>query len=74
MIRMLTEPIKQNTISGTSMASPHIAGLGAYLLTLLGKKTPAALCAYIQSTSAKNVLTGIPSGTVNYLAYNGAPA
>ncbi|OAA67816.1 Peptidase S8, subtilisin-related protein [Niveomyces insectorum RCEF 264] len=62
-----------NTISGTSMATPHITGLGAYLLTLLGKKAPQDLCAYIQSTGQKNVLTGIPSGTVNALAFNGNP-
>ncbi len=60
-----------NTISGTSMATPHITGLGAYLLALLGAKTPQALCSYIQSTAQKNVLTGIPSGTVNALAFNG---
>ncbi|PKS05395.1 hypothetical protein jhhlp_008771 [Lomentospora prolificans] len=63
-----------NTISGTSMASPHIAGLGAYLLAFLGKKTPAELCSYIASTSNKNLLSGIPSGTVNYLAFNGNPS
>ncbi|KAM7213734.1 Peptidase S8/S53 domain containing protein [Rhypophila decipiens] len=63
-----------NTISGTSMASPHIAGLGAYLLTLYGKKTPAALCSYIQTLSTKNKLTGIPSGTVNYFAFNNNPS
>jgi len=56
------------------MASPHIAGLGAYLLGLLGPKTPAALCTYIQTTSRKNILTSIPSGTVNYLAFNGNPS
>lgn len=56
------------------MASPHIAGLGAYLLGLLGPKTPAALCAYIQSTSLTGKLTGLPSGTSNRLAFNGNPS
>jgi len=63
-----------NTISGTSMASPHIAGLGAYLLGLLGKKTPAALCSYIGSTANSGVITGLPSGTKNLLAFNGNPS
>lgn len=63
-----------NTISGTSMASPHIAGLGAYLLALFGKKAPAELCSYIQTLSTKNTLTGIPSGTVNYFAFNNNPS
>lgn len=56
------------------MATPHITGLGAYLLTLLGKKTPAALCSYIKTTANKNVITGLPSGTVNQLAFNGNPS
>ncbi|KAL1591723.1 hypothetical protein SLS60_011722 [Paraconiothyrium brasiliense] len=60
-----------NTISGTSMASPHVAGLGAYLLALEGKVTPAALSSRIQTLSNKNKITGIPSGTPNYLVYNG---
>ncbi len=64
----------QNTISGTSMATPHITGLGAYLLTLLGKKDPQTLCAYIQSTANKGVITSVPSGTVNALAFNGNPS
>jgi subtilisin family serine protease len=63
-----------NTISGTSMATPHITGLGAYLLALLGSKTPAALCAYIASTAQSGILSGIPSGTVNKLAFNGNPS
>lgn len=61
-----------NTISGTSMASPHIAGLGAYLLALQGSKTPQALCDYIRSTANSGVISSIPSGTSNLLAYNGA--
>jgi hypothetical protein len=53
------------------MATPHIAGLAAYLSALNGPRTPAALCKLIQDTATKNVITGIPAGTVNYLAYNG---
>ncbi|KAK9775386.1 putative Cuticle-degrading protease [Seiridium cardinale] len=80
-----------NTISGTSMATPHITGLGAYFLALNGAKTPAALCTYfwipkgvndiltrshqqIQTTSTKNKITGVPSSTKNYLAFNGNPS
>lgn len=61
------------TISGTSMASPHIAGLGAYLIGLEGTKTPAALCSRIAELSTKNKLSGfIPIITgKNQLAYNG---
>jgi len=63
-----------NTISGTSMATPHIAGLAAYILGLEGKRTPAALSSRLVALSNKNKITGIPSGTVNYLAFNGNPS
>jgi len=63
-----------NTISGTSMATPHVAGLAAYIQGLEGKRTPAALSSRLQTLATKNVVTGVPSGTVNYLAFNGNPS
>ncbi|KAK4039878.1 peptidase S8/S53 domain-containing protein [Parachaetomium inaequale] len=63
-----------NTISGTSMASPHIAGLGAYLLALEGQKTPAELCNYIKTSAISGAISGVPSGTTNRLAFNGNPS
>jgi hypothetical protein len=55
------------------MASPHIAGLAAYLMAKDGKISPADLCKKIQTLSTKDVVTSIPanSDTVNYLAFNG---
>ncbi|KAI1344276.1 subtilisin-like protease PR1K [Xylariaceae sp. FL0016] len=58
-----------NTISGTSMASPHIAGLGAYFLGL-GAATAENMCEYIASVALEDVISDVPSGTVNLLANN----
>jgi hypothetical protein len=61
-------------MSGTSMASPHLAGLGAYLMGMNGPTKPQDLCDKIKSMSTKNAVSGITSlkGTNNYLAFNGA--
>jgi hypothetical protein len=56
------------------MATPHIVGLAAYLIGLEGSRTPAALCSRIQTLSNKNKISGIPSGTINDLAFNGNPS
>lgn len=60
---------KTNTISGTSMASPHVAGLGAYLLGL-GQKAEG-LCDYIVSAALDGVVSSVGSGTPNKLINNG---
>jgi subtilisin family serine protease len=54
------------TISGTSMASPHVAGVMA--LYLGDGRQPTATV--LVNASTKNVITGLPAGTVNYLAYS----
>ncbi|KAF2994394.1 subtilisin-like serine protease [Curvularia kusanoi] len=58
-------------MSGTSMATPHVAGLAAYLLSLEGKIAPGALAARIQTLSLKDKVTSVPAGTNNYLINNG---
>jgi len=59
-----------NNISGTSMATPHVAGLIAYLIGLRGNVSPAAMSTQLKSLALNGVLTGIPAGTINALAHN----
>ncbi|KAJ5609344.1 Subtilisin-like serine protease [Penicillium herquei] len=69
-----------NTISGTSMASPHIAGLLAYYVSLqpssdsayaVAEITPKKLKATLIDIATSGALTDIPSDTPNLLAWNG---
>ncbi|EEH43090.1 uncharacterized protein PADG_07910 [Paracoccidioides brasiliensis Pb18] len=57
------------SMSGTSMASPHAAGLGAYLIGLEGI-SGNAVCERMKALSSA-VVRGVPSGTTNKLIYNG---
>jgi cerevisin len=69
-----------NTISGTSMASPHIAGLLAYYVSLqpasdsafaVEEITPKKLKNALITVATSGALTDIPSDTPNLLAWNG---
>ncbi|KAI9340953.1 serine protease 1 [Pilaira anomala] len=61
-----------NTISGTSMASPHVAGLAAYFLSLEeGKVTPKQIKDKILKMATKDALDNLPTDTPNLLIYNG---
>lgn len=63
---------KSVALSGTSMASPHIAGLALYLKGLeSGLDTIQAVTARILELARKDVIDGVPAGTVNSFAYNG---
>ncbi|RWA08137.1 hypothetical protein EKO27_g6957 [Xylaria grammica] len=59
-----------NTISGTSMASPHVAGIGAYFLGL-GASSVEDLCDYIASQAQTGAISSVPSGTTDAIIQNG---
>jgi subtilisin family serine protease len=61
-------------MDGTSMASPHLAGLAAYYMGLNGPQNPVALCSSIKKSAVKDAITGLGAfrGTSNLLAFNGA--
>jgi subtilisin family serine protease len=58
-----------NTISGTSMATPHVAGLAAYYLSNESLSN-AQLRERIVSAATKNTIKNPKAGTPNLLAYN----
>lgn len=70
------------TLSGTSMASPHVAGLLAYFLSLQpdsdseffqakGGITPAQLKKRLIAYGSRDILFDVPEDTPNVLIYNG---
>ncbi|HLM69398.1 MAG TPA: S8 family peptidase, partial [Longimicrobium sp.] len=61
-----------NTISGTSMASPHVAGVGALYKATYGNASQATIDTWIKNNSTANVITGNVTGTPNRLLYKGS--
>ncbi|KAM3549988.1 hypothetical protein MY1884_008472 [Beauveria asiatica] len=54
--------------SGTSMATPHVAGLAAYFM---GQgRAAASMCKFLQNMSVKNAISGMHYDTKNLLAQN----
>ncbi|KAH6652438.1 subtilase [Truncatella angustata] len=60
-----------NSISGTSMATPHVVGLALYLQALEGLSTPAAVTSRIKALGTSGRITGTLNGSPNLVAYNG---
>jgi len=60
------------TLSGTSMAAPHVAGVAARILQLSPNASPAAVRNEIVNTATTGVPTGVPSGTARLLFRSGS--
>ncbi|MDQ6870607.1 MAG: S8 family serine peptidase [Gemmatimonadota bacterium] len=58
-----------NTISGTSMASPHVTGGAALYLSANPSATPAQVSSALTSNATTGVIKSIPGSTANLLLY-----
>ncbi|MDQ3451767.1 MAG: S8 family peptidase [Actinomycetota bacterium] len=58
-----------NTISGTSMASPHVAGVGALHKSTYGDSSSSSIVSWINSNATTSVIRSNVSGTPNRLLY-----
>jgi len=57
------------TISGTSMASPHVAGIAALYKSANGDQSSATVSGWLVGVSTANVISGNPGGTPNRLVF-----
>jgi serine protease len=71
-----TSDTATNTISGTSMATPHVAGVAALYLALNPSASPSAVRTAVVDNATPNKVTGAGAGSPNRLLYSlfsGAP-
>lgn len=59
-----------NTISGTSMASPHVAGVAALILQQSPTATPAMVLNTLTTNGTPNVIGNVGTGSPNILLYS----
>lgn len=66
-----TSTTATNTISGTSMAAPHVAGAAALILSSTPDATPAEVGAALEGSATTGVVNSAGSGSPNLLLYTG---
>jgi aqualysin 1 len=67
-----TSDTATNTISGTSMATPHVAGIAARYLEGNPGASPATVRNAVVAEATTGRLTGLPTGTSNRLLFRSA--
>jgi subtilisin family serine protease len=72
MSATITSSSASRMLSGTSMASPHVAGAAALLLQSDPTATPAQIAALIVNSATPDVITGLAAGSPNLVLYTGA--
>ncbi len=65
-----TSDTATNTISGTSMASPHVAGAAAMFVARNGSSAPQAVRDGLVNSATTGVVTNAGSGSPNRLLYS----
>lgn len=63
-----------NTLSGTSMAAPHVSGLVLYLKSIAAAgelDAPGAVAGRVVALATRDVVRGAGAGSPNLIAYNG---
>jgi subtilisin family serine protease len=66
-----TSPTATNTISGTSMATPHVVGAAALYLQTNNAATPAQVESALEGNATLDKVTSAGTGSPNLLLYTG---
>ena len=66
-----TSTTATNTISGTSMAAPHVAGVAALLLSADATASPTTIASRLLATATPSVVTDPQAGSPNLLLASG---
>ena len=65
-----TSSTATNTISGTSMAAPHVTGVAALALAANPAASPSAVASFLTANATSNRLSSIGAGSPNLLIFS----